>query len=60
MSAQLFVGRLSKQTRQRDIQEIFRRYGPMVRCELKYGKCGQRHDRITDEGARAQVAAVRP
>ena len=38
MSAQLFIGRLSKQTRQRDVEDVFSKYGPMVRCELKYGE----------------------
>ncbi|XP_033646103.1 serine/arginine-rich splicing factor 7-like isoform X2 [Asterias rubens] len=37
MSAQLFIGRLSKQTRQRDVEDVFMKYGPMQRCELKYG-----------------------
>ncbi|CAH1787365.1 unnamed protein product, partial [Owenia fusiformis] len=34
----LFVGRLSKRTRTRDVEEIFREYGHMSRCEVKYGE----------------------
>ncbi|XP_070538978.1 probable splicing factor, arginine/serine-rich 6 [Ptychodera flava] len=35
--AQLFVGRLSKQTRQRDLENIFTHYGRLSRCDIKYG-----------------------
>lgn len=34
----LFVGRLSKSTRVRDLEDIFEPYGRMTRCEIKYGK----------------------
>ncbi|XP_064600467.1 serine/arginine-rich splicing factor 7-like [Liolophura sinensis] len=34
---QLFVGRLSKSTRTRDLEDIFERYGHLARCEIKYG-----------------------
>ncbi|KAL5007582.1 hypothetical protein ScPMuIL_016388 [Solemya velum] len=34
---QLFVGRLSKSTRNRDLEDIFEPYGRMLRCEIKYG-----------------------
>ena len=33
----LFVGRLSKSTRVRDLEDIFEPYGRMTRCEIKYG-----------------------
>ncbi|XP_076470993.1 uncharacterized protein LOC143300936 isoform X2 [Babylonia areolata] len=33
---QLFVGRLSKTTRTRDLEEIFEPYGRLTRCEVKY------------------------
>ncbi|XP_023930093.1 probable splicing factor, arginine/serine-rich 6 [Lingula anatina] len=33
----LFVGRLSRSTRTRDLEEIFEPYGRMLRCEIKYG-----------------------
>ena len=33
----LFVGKLSRRTRQRDIEELFERYGRMTRCDVKYG-----------------------
>ncbi|KAK7098711.1 hypothetical protein V1264_002952 [Littorina saxatilis] len=34
---QLFVGRLSKTTRARDLEELFEPYGRLNRCEVKYG-----------------------
>ena len=34
----LFIGRLSKTTRTRDVEEVFEAYGRMTRCEVKYGK----------------------
>lgn len=34
----LFVGRLSKSTRNRDLEDIFEAYGRLSRCEIKYGK----------------------
>ncbi|XP_041472018.1 serine/arginine-rich splicing factor RS2Z33-like [Lytechinus variegatus] len=37
MTAQLFIGRLSKSTRQRDIEDMFDYYGKMSRCEVKCG-----------------------
>ncbi|XP_061182647.1 probable splicing factor, arginine/serine-rich 3 [Saccostrea echinata] len=33
----LFIGRLSKSTRVRDLEDIFEPYGRMTRCEIKYG-----------------------
>ncbi|XP_072034549.1 uncharacterized protein [Amphiura filiformis] len=36
-SAQLFIGRLSKATRQRDLEDAFGDYGRMLRCDLKFG-----------------------
>ena len=35
----LFVGRLSRNTRIKDVEEIFESYGRMTRCDIKYGKC---------------------
>ncbi|XP_033106992.1 probable splicing factor, arginine/serine-rich 6 [Anneissia japonica] len=35
--AQLFVGRLGKSTRYRDVEEVFGSYGRMMRCDIKYG-----------------------
>jgi len=35
----LFIGRLSRNTRVRDLEEIFESYGRMTRCDIKYGKC---------------------
>ena len=34
----LFIGRLSKNARTRDIEEVFETYGRITRCEIKYGK----------------------
>ncbi|KAK2142995.1 hypothetical protein LSH36_888g00068 [Paralvinella palmiformis] len=34
---QLFVGRLSKNTRTRDLEDLFESYGRLSRCDLKYG-----------------------
>ncbi|XP_025085949.1 serine/arginine-rich splicing factor 7-like isoform X1 [Pomacea canaliculata] len=33
----LFIGRLSKTTRVRDLEEIFEQYGRLTRCDIKYG-----------------------
>merc|ERR1712062_100536 len=33
----IYVGRLSKDTRTRDLEEIFEPYGRMLRCDIKYG-----------------------
>lgn len=33
------LGRLSKDVRTRDLEDVFGRYGKLARCELKYGKC---------------------
>ncbi|XP_078669641.1 uncharacterized protein LOC144910415 isoform X5 [Branchiostoma floridae x Branchiostoma belcheri] len=35
--AQLFVGRLSKDCRVRDLEDIFEAYGRLLRCDIKYG-----------------------
>ena len=34
----LFVGRLSKSCRVRDLEDVFEPYGRMSRCEIKYGE----------------------
>jgi len=34
----LFIGRLSKNTRIRDLEEIFESYGRLTRCDIKYGE----------------------
>lgn len=34
----LFVGRLSRNTRIRDLEDVFENYGRVVRCDIKYGK----------------------
>ena len=33
----LFIGRLSKNTRVKDLEDVFETYGRMTRCEIKYG-----------------------
>ena len=33
----LFVGRLNKSTRARDLEDVFEPYGRLSRCEVKYG-----------------------
>merc|ERR1712038_1966936 len=33
----LFVGRLAKRTRTRDLEDAFEKYGRLLRCELKFG-----------------------
>jgi len=35
----LFIGRLSKNTRIRDLEEVFETYGRVTRCDIKYGEC---------------------
>jgi arginine/serine-rich splicing factor 7 len=35
---QLFVGRLSKETKQRDLENVFYLYGKLSRCDIKYGE----------------------
>lgn len=34
---QLFVGRLNRNTRTRDLEEVFETYGRLTRCDIKYG-----------------------
>jgi len=34
---QLFIGRLSRNTRTRDLEEVFETYGRLTRCDIKYG-----------------------
>lgn len=33
----LFIGRLDKSTRPKDVEDLFEAYGRLDRCELKYG-----------------------
>jgi len=41
---QLFVGRLNRNTRVRDLEEVFETYGRLIRCDIKYGgMCGCAH-----------------
>ncbi|XP_031562218.1 serine/arginine-rich splicing factor RS2Z33-like [Actinia tenebrosa] len=35
---ELFVGRLSKETKQRDLENVFYLYGKLSRCDIKYGR----------------------
>ncbi|XP_064480930.1 probable splicing factor, arginine/serine-rich 5 [Ornithodoros turicata] len=35
--AQLFIGRLPLDTRERDVEQVFERYGRLLRCDVKYG-----------------------
>ncbi|KAK8769627.1 hypothetical protein V5799_013907 [Amblyomma americanum] len=34
---QLFIGRLPLDTRERDVEQVFERYGRLLRCDVKYG-----------------------
>jgi len=36
--ASLFIGRLSRHTRVKDLEEIFEAYGRITRCDIKYGE----------------------
>lgn len=36
--AQLFVGRLDKGTRTKELEDIFGRYGKLMRCDIKFGR----------------------
>ncbi|KAH6935659.1 hypothetical protein HPB50_007477 [Hyalomma asiaticum] len=33
---QLFIGRLPLDTRERDVEQVFERYGRLLRCDVKY------------------------
>ena len=33
---ELFLGGLSKETRRKDLEDIFKRYGKLTRCDIKY------------------------
>ncbi|PRD24358.1 UNVERIFIED_CONTAM: rsp-3 [Trichonephila clavipes] len=35
--SQLFVGRLPLKCKEKEIEEMFEKYGPLLRCDLKYG-----------------------
>jgi RNA recognition motif-containing protein len=37
-SGHLFIGRLSRNTRVKDLEDVFETYGRIVRCDIKYGK----------------------
>ena len=34
----LFVGRLAKDVRTRDLEDVFELYGRLTRCDIKYGE----------------------
>ncbi|XP_002399999.2 serine/arginine-rich splicing factor RS2Z33 isoform X2 [Ixodes scapularis] len=34
---QLFIGRLPLECRERDVEQVFERYGRLLRCDVKYG-----------------------
>jgi RNA recognition motif-containing protein len=34
--AELFLGGLSKETRRQDLEDVFSKYGKLVRCDIKY------------------------
>ena len=34
----LFIGRLSRRTRNADVEDVFERYGRLSRCDVKYGQ----------------------
>lgn len=36
--AQLFIGRLDKNVRSKELEDIFSRYGKLLRCDIKYGR----------------------
>ncbi|XP_054724029.1 serine/arginine-rich splicing factor 4-like [Uloborus diversus] len=38
--AQLFVGRLPIDIRERDVEQVFEKYGRLLRCDVKYGMYG--------------------
>jgi RNA recognition motif-containing protein len=35
-STELFLGGLSKDTRRSDLEEVFGKYGRIIRCDIKY------------------------
>ncbi len=35
---QLFIGRLPRSCRERDLEDMFERYGKLLRCDMKTGK----------------------
>ncbi|KAH7969466.1 hypothetical protein HPB52_018352 [Rhipicephalus sanguineus] len=37
---QLFIGRLPLDTRERDVEQVFERYGRLLRCDVKYEASG--------------------
>ncbi|XP_065831072.1 serine/arginine-rich splicing factor 3-like [Oscarella lobularis] len=55
----VFVGRLSRSTRSRDLEDAFRRYGPMRRCELKTVGRGMAYGFIDYEDRRDAEDAIR-
>jgi len=59
----LFVGRLSKNCRVRDLEDVFEPYGRMARCEIKYGMCYTSLGKFPDYYTlfiRAESGHVRP
>lgn len=48
--SQLFVGRLPRGTRARDLEDIFYKYGKMTRCDVKQGQLHSKPLRVAQNG----------
>jgi RNA recognition motif-containing protein len=36
--AQVFIARLPRDTRADDLEEVFKKYGPLTRCDVRSGE----------------------
>lgn len=55
----LFVGRLSRNTRTRDLEEVFETYGRLTRCDIKYGNAEMAYGFVDFEDRRDAQDALR-
>ncbi|OQV23801.1 hypothetical protein BV898_02526 [Hypsibius exemplaris] len=55
----LFIGRIPKNIRVRELEDIFSRYGPLTRCDVKYSGTGSAFAFVDYEDRRDAEDAVR-
>lgn len=56
---QLFIGRLNRNTRVRDLEEVFETYGRLTRCDIKYGGAEMAYGFVDFEDRRDAQDALR-
>ncbi|GFQ89949.1 uncharacterized protein TNCT_687902 [Trichonephila clavata] len=56
--SQLFVGRLPIDIRERDVEQVFEKYGRLLRCDVKYGMFGSTRKKSSGVGTGMAYAFV--